>query len=113
MGAREGKTQRCERKFGANPNVVVRHTESGWASAELIVAYVEWLSRDVAKGCPCALVLDLYPSRRTDRVARTAEDNDGEVLFVPAPAIGIFQPLDRRIFGELKITDNPVSSPLI
>jgi hypothetical protein len=76
----KGKTQRCERQFGANLNIVVHHPESRWASEELIVTYVEWLNCDIAKGFPCALVLDVYPSHRTDRVTCTAEANDVELL---------------------------------
>jgi hypothetical protein len=77
-------------------------TESGWATAEIIVAYIEWLSREVAKGCPCVLILDVYPSHKTDHVIETAAANDVELLFVPAGATGRFQPMDRRVFGELK-----------
>jgi hypothetical protein len=66
------------------------------------VAYIEWLHREVADGHPCVLVLDVYPSHRTERVFATAESNDVELLFVPAGDTGRFQPLDRRVFGELK-----------
>jgi hypothetical protein len=40
---------------------------------------------------------------RTDLVVTTTEANDIELLFVPTGATGGFQPLDRRIFGELKV----------
>jgi hypothetical protein len=66
------------------------------------VAYIEWLHRDVADGYPCVLVLDVYPSHRTERVLATAEANDVELLFMPAGGTGRFQPLDRLVFGELK-----------
>jgi hypothetical protein len=32
----KGKTQRCEWKFGTNPNIIVHHAEIGWASEEFI-----------------------------------------------------------------------------
>jgi hypothetical protein len=60
------------------------------------------LHREVADGHSCILVLDVYPSHRTDLVFAAAEANDVELLFVPAGGTGRFQPLDRRVFGELK-----------
>jgi hypothetical protein len=48
------------------------------------------------------LILDVYPTHRTDRVVESAAANDVELLFVPAGATGRFQPLDRRVFRELK-----------
>jgi hypothetical protein len=98
----KGKTPRCERKFGEHPDVCIHHTDSGWATEGLIVAYIEWLDREVADGHPCVLIVDVYPSHRTDLVFATAEANDVELLFVPEGGTGRFQPLDRRVFGELK-----------
>jgi hypothetical protein len=98
----KGTTRRCERKFGTHPDIIVRHTDSGWSTETIIVSYLEWLSREIASGCPCALILDVYPTHRTELVFDTAAAHDIELLFVPAGATGRFQPLDRRIFGELK-----------
>ena len=98
----KGKTRRCEHKFGNHQDILIRHTESGWATERIITSYIEWLAREVAHGSPSILVLDVYPSHRTDLVVDTAAANDVELLFVPAGATGRFQPLDRRVFGELK-----------
>jgi hypothetical protein len=73
-----------------------------WTTENLISAYIEWLHHEVAKDCLCVLTLDTSPSHRTDLVVATAEANDVELLFIPAGATGRFEPLDRRIFGELK-----------
>jgi hypothetical protein len=94
--------QRCERKFGTHPNAFIEHADSGWTTENLIVACIEWLHYEVAKDGLRVLILDIYPSHRTDLVVVTAEANDMELFFVHAGAIGRFQPLDRRIFGELK-----------
>jgi hypothetical protein len=98
----KGKTPRCETKFGAHQDVLVKHSESGWATENIVMSYIEWLSHEIADGTPCALILDVYPTHRTDRVIEIAAANDVELLFVPAGGTGRFQPLDRRIFGELK-----------
>jgi hypothetical protein len=98
----KGKSPRCEHKFGTHPDIVVQHTPSGWATDTIIARYIEWLSREITRGLPSILVLDVYPSHRTDLVIETAAANDVELLFVPAGATGRFQPLDRRVFGELK-----------
>jgi hypothetical protein len=98
----KGRTHGCELKFGNHPDVPIRHTEKGWATENLIVEYIEWLHREVAEGFPCILIMDVYPCHRTDRVLAAADTNDVELLFVPAGATGRFQPMDPRIFGELK-----------
>jgi hypothetical protein len=98
----KGKAPRSERKFGAHPGVILQHTDNGWATENLTSNYIEWLHRDIAQGYPAALILDVYPTHRTDLVFQTATANDVELLFVPAGATGRFQPMARRIFGELK-----------
>jgi hypothetical protein len=58
--------------------------------------------RVLAKGKTPRCPMHVYPRHRTERVLATAEANDVELLFVPAGGTGRFQPLDRRVFGELK-----------
>jgi hypothetical protein len=98
----KGTTQRCEEKFGHHPEVIFRHTNKGWATENLIVGSLEWLHREIADGLPCILIMDVYPCHRADAVFAAADANDVELLFVPAGATGRFQPMDRRVFGELK-----------
>jgi hypothetical protein len=81
---------------------VVHHTKRGWATEKSIMKYMEWLHGEISDGCPCALILDIYPTHRTGRVRATAQENDVELLFVPAGGTARFQPMDRRVFGELK-----------
>jgi hypothetical protein len=87
----KGRIQRCERKPGANPDVVVHPTESGWATENIIIADIEWLHEQVAVSV-CTLIIDAFPTHGTDRVLATAEADDVE-LFVPASARAAF---DRR-----------------
>ena len=51
---------------------------------------------------PICLLLDVFPAHTTERVRTTAENFNIELLYIPAGATGIYQPLDKRIFGELK-----------
>jgi hypothetical protein len=37
----KGKTPRSERKFGAHPGVILQHTDSGWATENLISNFIE------------------------------------------------------------------------
>jgi hypothetical protein len=48
------------------------------------------------------LVLDVYPAHRTVKLQQQARDPQIEHRFVPAGGTSQFQPLDRRVFGELK-----------
>jgi hypothetical protein len=62
---------------------------------------LEWLHWEIAGGCPCVLILDVYPAHRTEIVVNAAGERDIELLFVPADGTSEYQPLDHRIFGEL------------
>jgi hypothetical protein len=80
----KGKTKRSEAKSGSHPGIIIKHAESGWAAENPIVAYLQWLLAEVARDHPCALILDVYPTHRTDIVMAAAEECDIELLFVPA-----------------------------
>jgi hypothetical protein len=97
----KGKTPKCLEKFGQTTTEILSFTESGWCTEELFLNYLEWLSQSAANA-PLALVLDIYPTHRTERVKTFASEHSIQLLFVPAGATGRLQPLDYRIFGELK-----------
>ena len=97
----KGRTQRCLKKFGEHPNIQFHHTESGWTTESVMMRFLDAIHQD-AGGCPCCLVLDLYPSHRTEAVIKRAEELDIELIFVPAGLTSKLQPLDIRVFGELK-----------
>jgi hypothetical protein len=97
----KGKTDLCHRKFKAPDDVIIRHTQNGWTNEAMMLEYVTWLS-DQARGEPILLVLDVYPAHRTPKLQQRARELHVELLDVPAGETSQFQPLDRRIFGELK-----------
>jgi hypothetical protein len=97
----KGKTPRSLLKLGEHPELILKYTESGWAKEEIILEYISWLSEQ-ANGEPCLLIMDVYPSHRTPAVIQHALERNVEILFVPAGGTALYQPLDARVFGELK-----------
>jgi hypothetical protein len=51
---------------------------------------------------PCCLILDLYRGHRTEAAKAKAVQLGIEPLFVSAGGMSKYQPLDRRVFEELK-----------
>jgi hypothetical protein len=70
----------CGRKFGPYPRVIGQHSESGWATENVIVEFIESLHREVADCKPCALVLNIDPSHRTQCVIAAAKEIDVKFL---------------------------------
>jgi SH3-like domain-containing protein len=96
------KTKRCLNKFGDQTDVIFRYSESGWATENLVIEYLEWLSKH-ANGELSMLIMDVFPTHRTSRVKEKAMELAIELRYVPAGGTSKFQPLDARIFGELKM----------
>ena len=98
----KGKTSRCETKFGKpNENLIFCHTVNGWATEEILISYLEWIHAK-CNGEPCFLIWDVYAAHRAEIVQNKARELNIELLFVPAGGTSQYQPLDVRIFGELK-----------
>ena len=97
----KGKTDRSLKKLGNDPSLIYRCTESGWMTSKVFLEYLEWLHNEF-QGEPIALILDVYPSHKSDEVKQKAKELNIELLYVPAGGTAMYQPLDRRIFGELK-----------
>lgn len=51
---------------------------------------------------PFALVLDVFRAHKHPDVLKLAKKLQIELIFVPSCGIGIYQPLDRKIFGVVK-----------
>ena len=98
----KGKTNRSEKKFGkSNENLIFTHTERGWANDEVLISYLEWI-HNKANGEPCALVWDIFPAHQAENVKLKAQELQIELIFVPAGGTSKYQPLDVKVFGELK-----------
>jgi hypothetical protein len=97
----KGKTDRCHAKFGEHPGVTIHHSPNGWTNEMMMIQYIQFLA-ELCKFEPFMLVLDVYKAHRTDKLKERAKELNIELLFVPAGGTSLYQPLDRRIFGELK-----------
>jgi hypothetical protein len=97
----KGLTVRSFTKFGERSDVIFKYSDSGWATENLILLYIDWISEQAHRK-PCLLIMDGYPTHRTERVLQKALDLNIEILFIPAGETSMYQPLDARIFGELK-----------
>jgi hypothetical protein len=97
----KGKTDRCHVTLNTTQGTILRHSESGWNNESLMIEYLYWL-HDQMNREPCLLIMDLHMSHTSKAVFAAAAELDIEILLIPAGCTGDLQPLDRRIFGELK-----------
>jgi hypothetical protein len=63
--------------------------------------YPEWLREQLPHG-PICLILGQYRTHDTEAFQAEAEHLGISLLWIPKGATGIYQPLDRRVFGALK-----------
>jgi hypothetical protein len=82
---------------------MLHYSESGWATGNVIIEFIEWLHPEVIDSKPSTLVLDVFPSHETEWFIDAAEEKGVGLPFVAAGGNGGVQPMDRRIFGELKV----------
>ena len=106
----KGKTARCEkryrdslklRRYITSGKLIITHTESGWATGDLMQKYIDWVSDQVG-GRICYLLWDLHSSHREIAVKMNAEARLVNLSYIPAGQTGEWQPLDKRLFGHLK-----------
>lgn len=106
----KGKTTKCELRYRNSPKLarhirnnrlIIDHTESGWATAELMKRYVKWLSDQLGRRFSY-LLWDLHSSHRDEGVREKAHKRNVNLSFIPAGQTGQWQPLDRRVFGVVK-----------
>ena len=99
----KGKTEACCTKFRVGSLAESLPSKNGWVDEDVMIKYLNWLHDNYTMDKPCALVLDCYKAHRTDAVKDEAKKLDIELIYVPACGTIIYQPLDRRIFGILKV----------
>lgn len=99
----KGLTAASTMKFKASKDTMVWETgnQQGWINSDIMEDYLDVL-HSWAGTFPCALLLDCYSAHRTKEIKKLAKAKKIELIFVPANGTGLYQPLDRRIFGILK-----------
>lgn len=98
-----GRSPVCERKYGNidENKCKMDHYSSGWCSVEVMKRYLAWLS-NIMRNQPFALVLDVYTTHIDNDVKQRVRELDIELIYVPVNGTGLYQPLDRKIFGVVK-----------
>jgi hypothetical protein len=97
----KGKTNRSLVKCGIHEESKLFSTETGWTSQKVLMEYIQWLS-EYNDNIPIVLILDRCSVHLTDTIQKFASSKDVHLLFIPSGCTAALQPLDRRIFGELK-----------
>jgi hypothetical protein len=99
----KGTTAQCHRTFsnaGMDPNCIM-HCKRGWCNETIVQQYLLWLRNEIPDGEIC-LIWDQYRSHMTQNITEMAGQLGVSLVFVPKGATGIYQPLDRYVFGALK-----------
>jgi hypothetical protein len=105
----KGTTTRCERIMRADfaeeiakKQLFITHSPQGWVDQTVALQYVNWLRKFTAIRGPFVLVWDVFAAHRDKMVVASAFEDEVQLIFVPAGQTGEWQPLDKRVFGELK-----------
>lgn len=67
----------------------------------VMIAYLRWLKKKMGDES-FALILDVYKAHTHASVKKEVQKLRIKLIFVPAYGRGIYQPLDRRLFGIIK-----------
>jgi hypothetical protein len=114
-----GKTVRCEARYRnhdavqaaiARGDLVLGHQQNGWSNATVMAKYLQWLrarcnslhGKRGRRPRRILLLWDIFASHRCQETKDLASLLSIRLEFIPAGMTGECQPLDRRIFGNLK-----------
>jgi hypothetical protein len=107
----KGTTERCEIFYHLDPIVqnaieerrlVLTHSDRGWMDTKVAKEYLTWLRR-LYPETNLALVWDGCRAHENREVKEWARNEcQIDLTFIPHGQTGRLQPLDSRVFGELK-----------
>jgi hypothetical protein len=115
-----GTTGRCEARYRnhdkvqaalAGEELVLDHQRNGWSCASVMARYLQWLRarynfekgrRGGRRTRRILLLWDIFPSHRCQETKDLADLLSIRLEYIPPGMTGECQPLDRRIFGNLK-----------
>lgn len=89
-------------RSGDKTEVWATLNKQGWMNESIMIRYLNHLHEKIAAHKPCALLLDCFPAHRTPNVKAIAKELGITLIYVPANGTGLYQPLDRRLFGIVK-----------
>ena len=98
----KSKTHRCEKKYEVfDKETQITHSESGWMTPKIMIQYLKWLIMRM-NNQSFYLIFDVYKAHIDNTVRKAAKKLQINLIFVPACGTGLYQPLDRRLFGLVK-----------
>jgi len=95
------RKQKKKKQVDENSPVTHFKSKSGWTDVDIMKSYIDWLQIQM-NNQPCALIIDCFRAHTNEEVKNYAKGKKIEIILVPACGTGIYQPLDRKIFGILK-----------
>ena len=93
-----GTSNRCLQKYQDDGSCFMLPIDGGWCNDTTMELYLPWLSQQM-DGHPLAFVLDVFIVHQKQNIKEFARQLNIELIYVPANATGMYQPLNRRIFG--------------
>jgi hypothetical protein len=99
----KGVTNQCHTQFenaGVDPSCIM-HCQRGWCNEKIVQQYLSWLRQQIPDGDIC-LIWDQYRSHMTMKVMQLAQRLHIFIIYGPNGGTGLYQPLDRNVFGALK-----------
>ena len=106
----KGKTARAENnQIGGirGYDYATDHSPSGWSTKETMINYLKFFRNYMNQHFGTErqrlyLILDVYKSHCDQRVKECCEENNIELIYIPAGCTDAYQPLDIKVFGALK-----------
>jgi hypothetical protein len=82
--------------------LIVFRQKRSWVDEEIAIKFLDVLKRQPSGRAGKVLVWDVFAAHRTQAVKDYAASLNITLKYIPAGQRGSLQPLDRRIFGEVK-----------
>lgn len=92
-----------EEKKNKSFEVWPTNNKNGWVNEEIVLKYLKHLHKNWSKGQPCALLMDCYKAHHTLKVIKLVDELNIQLIFITANGTYIYQLLDRRVFGIVKL----------
>jgi hypothetical protein len=105
-----GKTAKCEERYRSDEELqgsirrgelILSHEINAWTNIDVACEYRRWVRSRFSRD-PIVVVWDLDTAHRSATVQALALELGIRLEFIPSGMTGELQPLDRRIFGNLK-----------
>ena len=99
----EGSTEKYHKQLGVHPKYIYKvvHSTSGWMNEAIFIEYLSWI-RTLVNQKKIYLIADQFGPHFGKDAEAHATSLHIKLIPVPKGGTGIYQPLDRGIFGIMK-----------